>query len=275
MDTTERVTVSVSEGVAQVRLNRADKLNAVDGDMMDAIVETQAGLAADPAVRAVVLSGEGRGFCAGLDMSSFADMAEGGLTSDSDEVTAAAADLSPTGAARPQLIGWGWYELPQPVIAALHGPVLGAGMHIALGADMRYVTPDVRMAFVETEWGLVPDLSPMQSLRRVARLDVIKELIMTSREVDGPEAVALGLATRCSENAHDDALQTATRIATKSPDATRAAKRLANESGLLPVADGLALELRASLELMGTPNQLEAVMARLEGRAPDYSPPAN
>jgi enoyl-CoA hydratase/carnithine racemase len=273
MSDEQRVSMTVTDGIADVHLARPDKRNAVDGPMIDAIIETQATIAADGSIRVVVLSGDGHGFCAGLDMASFADMASGDLTSESDEVADAAADLSPTGAARPQLIGWGWRDLPQPVIAALHGAVMGAGLHIALGADIRYVTPDVRMAFVETGWGLVPDISPMQSLRRLVRLDVIKELIMTSREVAGPEAVTLGLATRCTETPLDDALATARIIADKSPDAMRAAKHLANASGLGSVADGLALELRTSLDLMGTPNQIEAVMAQLEGRAPNFEPP--
>ncbi len=268
-----RVTLEVNDAVADVRLARPDKLNAVDGEMIEAIIETQQRIAADPSIRVVVLSAEGRGFCSGLDMSVFADMAGGDLSSDSDEIEAAAADLSPTGAARPQLIGWGWYELPQPVIVAAHGAVFGAGMHIALGADIRYVHPDVKMAFVETEFGLLPDLSPIQSLRRVARLDVIKELVMTSRRVRGEEAVQLGLATRCVEDPFAEAMQTAQLLAAKSPDAMRAAKRVINASGLLPVAEGLALEMKASVDLIGTANQMEAVMSRLEGRDPEYTDP--
>lgn len=270
MTDSPRVTLDVIDGVADVRLSRPDKLNAVDGDMMDAIIDTQATITADRSVRVVVLSGEGRGFCAGLDMASFADMASGDLTADSAEVREAAVDLSPTGAARPQLIGWGWYELPQPVIAALHGPVYGAGLHIALGADIRIVTPDASLAFVETDWGLVPDLSPMQSLRRVARLDVVKDLVLTSRKVTGEEAVPLGLATRCVDDAFDEAMTIARHLAAKSPDAMRAAKKLANDAGLVPLAEGLALELRASLDLMGTPNQIEAVMSGLEGRPASF-----
>ena len=270
----DRVSMAVHDGVADVVLERPEKMNALDGAMIEGIIAAQAAIGADPGIRAVVLRGAGRGFCAGLDTEVLADIGQGALGGGSESVQAAAEDLSPGGAARPQLIGWGWYELPQPVVAALHGPVMGAGMHIALGTDIRFASPDAKLAFVETEWGLVPDLSPVQSLRRLVRLDVAQDIVLTSRRIPGAEAESLGLVTRCVEDPVDEAMRTARVIASKSPDAMRAAKGLLNESGLVPVREGLALELRTSVELMATPNQIEAVMSRLEGRQPQFDPPA-
>ncbi|MCP4436083.1 MAG: crotonase/enoyl-CoA hydratase family protein [Actinomycetia bacterium] len=269
----DRVSLTVADGIADVVLDRPAKLNALDGDMIEGIIAAQGAIAADPGIRAVVLRGAGRGFCAGLDTEVLAEIGAGSLSGGSDSVQAAAEDLSPGGAARPQLIGWGWYELPQPVIAALHGPVMGAGMHIALGADIRFAAPDARFAFVETEWGLVPDLSPVQSLRRLVRLDVAQDIVLTSRRINGEEAASLGLVTRSAEDPVAEAMATAEVIASKSPDAMRAAKALLNESGLVSAADGLALELKVSMDLMATPNQIEAVLSRLEGRAAEYDPP--
>jgi enoyl-CoA hydratase/carnithine racemase len=264
--TEQPITVSVIDHVADVRLNRPEQRNAIDGTMMRAAADAAADIAADPSIRVVVLSGEGKSFCSGLDMSNFADMASGDLAGDSAAVQAAAADLSPGGAAFPQQVSWAWYELPQPVIAAVHGAAFGAGIHVMLGADIRYIAPDTRLAFVETNWGLIPDLSGTQGMRRGVRLDVAKELVMTSREFSGAEAVDLGFATRSTETPFDDAMETARTIAAKSPAAIRAAKRLLNESALRTVAAGLALELELSTTLLGTDEQLEAVMARLESR---------
>lgn len=267
----ERVLLSVTDGVADVRLNRQEKLNAIDGAMMDAIIGAQQQISQDSHVRVAVVSGIGRGFSAGLDTANFADMASGELDGESESVAIAASDLSPGGAARPQQIGWGWRELAVPVIAAVHGPAMGAGLHIALGADIRHVSPDVRLAFVEVTWGLVPDLSAIQSLRRLVPLDVLTELIMTGREIDGVEAVRLGLATTVSDDPRASALELAAEVAAQSPDAIRALKQLALSSALVAPAEGLASELAASLDLMGTPNQIEAVMAKLEGRPPRFT----
>jgi enoyl-CoA hydratase/carnithine racemase len=159
------------------------------------------------------------------------------------------------------------------VIAAVEGVAFGGGLHIALAADIRIMAPDARLAFVETSWGLVPDLSGTQSLRRLVSLDVAKKLIYTGREINGVEAVELGLGTELSDTPVEDALAMAREIAGRSPDAIRAAKRLLNDSGLVPLAEGLANEFRLSSSLMGTPNQVEAVMARLQKRDPDYGDP--
>jgi enoyl-CoA hydratase/carnithine racemase len=272
---TERVTVRREDGVADVRLNRPEKMNALDGAMFDALIETGRALAGDRSLRAVVLSGEGRCFCAGLDMSSFASMAGQGSSNSPERRSAGnlfeRSEASP--ANRAQSAAWVWTELPVPVIAAVHGVAYGGGLQIALGADLRFVAPDTRLSVMEIRWGLVPDMSGTQALRRLVRLDVAKELTFSGRVVSGTEAVELGLATHVSDTPREAALELAREIASKSPDAIRAAKQLLNDAGLVSLAEGMALEERLQASLIGRPNQVESVRANLEKREPRFRDP--
>ena len=269
----ERVKVDFSEAVAHVRLNRPEKKNALDAGMFDGLLSAARSLCDDSSVRAVVLSGEGDSFSAGLDVSSLGDMASGALDPESESIREATRDLSRDGANRAQQLAWLWQELPVPVIAAVQGAAYGGGLHIALGADIRFIAPDARIAFVEITWGLVPDLSGTQALRRLVPLDVAKKLILTGEVITGERAVALHLGTELSERPLEDAFELARVIAQRSPEAVRAAKKLLNESALVPLAEGLANEMRASAGLMGGKNQIEAVMAKLERRTPQFQDP--
>jgi enoyl-CoA hydratase/carnithine racemase len=266
----DRVSVHIEDGIADVRLNRPEKLNAIDPAMFTGLCDAGRALADEKSVRAAVLSGEGRAFCAGLDFSSFGAMAGegGGDTPAADEVFA-----SPEGPGRAQLGAWVWQELPVPVIGAIHGVAYGGGFQIAMGADIRFIAPDARLSIMEIKWGLIPDMAGTQTLRRIARLDVIKELVFTGRIISGEEAFELGLATHLSETPLADAMRLAREIATKSPDAVRAAKRLFNESGLGSVQDGFLLESQLQKKLIGSPNQVEAVRANLEKSAPVFKDP--
>jgi len=263
----DRVTVTVDAHVADVRLSRPDKMNALDGAMFQALVETGRKLAAEPGVRAVVLSGEGRGFCAGLDFTSFAAMAGAGAGGQGPDLLARGPE-SPANQA--QRAAWVWQELPVPVVAAVHGVAFGGGLQIALGADLRIVAPDARLSVMEIKWGLVPDMSGTQTLRHLVRLDVAKELTFTGRVVSGVEAVELGLATRVADDPRAAALALAAEIAGRSPAAIRAGKALLNGSVQGDVAEGLALEERLQRSLLGRPQQVEAVRANLEKRSPRF-----
>jgi enoyl-CoA hydratase/carnithine racemase len=270
---TERVKMDRAEGVAHVRLNRPEKKNALDAGMFDGLLAAARGLRDDPSVRAVVLSGEGDSFSSGLDVSSLAEMASGALGPESTSIQEATRDLSRDGANRAQQLAWLWQEIPVPVIAAVQGVAYGGGLHIALGADIRFIAPDARIAFVEITWGLVPDLSGTQALRRLVPLDVAKKLILTGEVITGEQAVALHLGTELSEHPIEDAIALARVIAQRSPDAVRAAKQLLNAAGLVPLSEGLANEFRASAALMGGANQIEAVVAKLEKRTPRFQDP--
>jgi enoyl-CoA hydratase/carnithine racemase len=265
----DRVIVEMRDGIADVRMNRADKLNAIDAEMFEGLRQAGRSLAEDPAVRVVVLSGEGRAFCAGLDMGSFQAMAGGQRASRAATPNLAQRDgASPANPA--QAAAWVWQEVPVPVIAAVHGVAFGGGLQIALGADIRIVAPDAKLSVMEIKWGLVPDMAGTQLLRRLVRLDVAKELTFTGRTLSGVEAVALGVCTRVADDPRAAALELAREIAGKSPDAIRAGKKLLNASVEVGVAEGLALESSLQIGLIGKPNQVEAVKANLERRAPRF-----
>ncbi len=267
----ERVTVSITEGVADVRLSRPEKLNALDLPMFDALIATGTRLAGERGLRAVVLSGEGRAFSAGLDFMSFMAMA-GGEGGNGGGRMLARTGGSPANHA--QRAAWVWAEVPVPVIAAVHGVAYGGGLQIALAADIRLVAPDAQLSVREIQWGLIPDMTGTQTLRRLVRLDVAKELTYTGRIVAGTEAVTLGLATRTSTAPLDDALALAREIAGRSPDAIRAAKQLLDQSGLVDLEAGLKLEERLQRGLLGTPNQVEAVQSTMEKRPARFVDPA-
>lgn len=274
----DRVQIDIDDGVADVRLDRPDKMNALDTAMFVAIAEAGERVAADPSVRAVVLSGEGRAFCSGLDFSSFQAMAgSNDSESDSDSDTdsgggsGAIFDTSDRITHLGQQVAHVWQEVPVPVIAAVHGVALGGGCQIALGADLRICTPDARFSILEIKWGLIPDMTGTWMLPRLVGLDVAKELTFTGRMVEGTEAVQLGLATTVADDPKAVALDLAREIAGKSPDAVRAAKRLLNASGTVPIAEQFAAERSEIGALIGSPNQVESVMAAFEKREPRFS----
>ncbi|MDE5440077.1 crotonase/enoyl-CoA hydratase family protein [Bradyrhizobium sp. CSA207] len=266
----ERVSISISEGVADVRLVRADKMNALDQAMFEALVAATDRLSKEKGVRAVVLSGEGRAFCAGLDMGRFAAMKEkggngipGGENRDLTKRTHGQANFA-------QQAVWGWRQLPVPVIAAIQGVAFGGGFQLALGADMRFLTPDARMSVMEIKWGLVPDMAGTPILASLARDDILRDLTYTGRIFSAQEAMAYGLATRICDNPRAAALDVAREIAGKSPDAIRAAKRLLNNLSVDP-GPALLAESVEQQKLIGSANQIEAVRANLEKRAPRFA----
>jgi enoyl-CoA hydratase/carnithine racemase len=268
MSEAERVVCTIIDGVADVRLNRPEKRNAVDNAMFQAIVETGERLKEERSVRAVVLSGEGKAFCAGLDFSSFQAMVtdEPATARDPDSVRSLGDRSDGRKTNLGQQAAYVWTEMPVPVIAAVRGHALGAGLQIALGADLRFVSPDAQLSVLEIRWGLIPDMTGTHMLRRLLPLDVAKELVWTGRMVSGTEAVEIGLATRMCDDPLADALELARELAAKSPDALRAGKRLLNQSGLVGDAQQFIEESKEMGALIGSPNQQEAVRAFLERR---------
>jgi enoyl-CoA hydratase/carnithine racemase len=264
----DRVSIAISDGVADVRLNRPDKMNALDPAMFAGIAEAGATLAAATEVRAVVLSGAGRAFCAGLDMGSFTGLASAsGGTGSLEGRSHGDANLF-------QHVAWLWRQLPVPVIAAVHGVAFGGGFQIMLGADVRIAAPDTKLSIMEIKWGLVPDMAGIALTRGLMRDDVLRELTFTGRVFSAAEGVGYGCVTRVDPEPLTAAMTLAREIAGKSPDAVRGAKRLYNQA---LEADGAALLRSESHEqkaLIGTPNQMEAVMANIEKRAPAFRDPA-
>jgi enoyl-CoA hydratase/carnithine racemase len=265
----QRVSFTITDGVADVRLMRAEKMNALDAAMFDALVSASDRLKKEKGLRAVVLSGEGRAFCAGLDMGRFEAMKEtggngvpGGEDRDLTVRTHGLANF-------PQQAVWGWRQLPVPVIAAVHGVAFGGGFQLALGADMRFLAPDARMSIMEIRWGLVPDMAGTPILASLLRDDILRELTYTGRIFSAQEALSYGLATRVCDDPRAAALEIANDIARKSPDAIRAAKRLLNKLSVDP-GPALLAESAEQQKLIGSANQTEAVRANIEKRAPKF-----
>lgn len=261
----ERVITTIENRIARVMLNRADKRNGLDLAMFEALVAAGEALIANKEVRAVVLHGDGKGFCAGLDFKWFMTnpTAASGLLE--------RPDTSPANIA--QRVAWIWQEVPVPVIAAVHGHTFGGGLQIALAADLRYVTADAQLSVMETKYGLIPDMSITQTLLSLVPADQAKELVFTGRIVSGTEAVDIGLATKLSEDPLKEAMATAELIASKSPHAIRACKALLNEAPQLSRTDALKLETELQLPLLGSANQLEAVQASMMKREPVFKDP--
>lgn len=261
-----RVTISIDGHVAEVVLDRPDKHNAVDLRMFDELGEAGARLASQPSLRAVVLRGAGDNFCAGIDVGIFGD----------PEVAIDAAALAPLDGRisnRFQHAAMVWRELPVPVICAIHGVAYGAGLQIALGADLRFATPDARLSIMEIRWGLIPDLGITVTTRNLLQNDKLRELAYTARVVSGREAGELGLVTAVHEDPVAAAHEAALEIAGRSPDAVRAMKKLFNEAAVLEDAASLALEAALQLRVLAGRNQAEAVRASVARREPEFEDP--
>jgi enoyl-CoA hydratase/carnithine racemase len=254
-------------GVATVTMVRSDKHNALDQGMFEGLMNAAAQLAGDASVRAVVLHGEGKSFCSGLDVASFMS-GEGGTGVLLEREEGRLANFA-------QRVTYDWSLVPVPVIAAIHGNCFGGGLQIALGADIRVAAPDAKLSIMEVKWGLVPDMGITQTLPRLVPIDVAKELTFSGRIVSGSEGLEIGLVTRTAEDPLAAALTLAGEIAQKSPDAVRAAKRLYDETWTSnDTASALVLESELQTGLIGEPNQIAAVVAGMSGEPPVFVDPA-
>ncbi len=263
----DRVKITMLEdGIADVRMTRVDKMNALDPAQWSALVDAIDQLNAMPGLRVVVLSGEGRAFCAGLDLASMQGDRDPGASSAGGSL----ADRTHGIANNAQYAAWGWRELPVPVIAAVHGVAFGAGSQIMAAADIRIVHPETRIAIMEMKWGLVPDVAGMPLWRTQVRDDVLREMIYTNREFNGVEAKDMGFATHVADDPHAKAMELARVIANKNPHAMRGAKRLCNLMGDASDAELLQAESDEQLKVIRTPNQMEAVMAEMQKRKPNF-----
>ena len=260
----QRVLIEEEAGIASLTLNRPEKLNALDMELMHALVEAGEGLMQRRDIRAVVLAGKGGAFSSGLDISAMGKIAafaagEGGIMRRSHGTS----NLF-------QRVSTVWADLPMPVIAAIDGYAFGGGLQIALGADIRVAAPAAQLSVMEAKWGLVPDMGGMVALRRLVRADVMARLTWTAEVFSGATALELGLVTELAEDPLARATSLATDIAGRSPDAIRAGKALIRDAWRLDEAALLLAEARAQEALIGTPNQMEAVMAAMEKRAPRF-----
>lgn len=269
----ERFSVTVVDGVADVRFTRPEKRNALDIAAFLGIVATTERLASDPSVRVVVLSGEGAAFCSGIDFTIFSggggsdDPSQGPMANLLGRDDGDVANLA-------QKAAWCWHALPQPVIAAVHGVAYGGGFQIAVACDLRIAHPETTFSIMETKWGLVPDMSGTVFLPDLVGIDVAKELTWTGRVFGADEASSLGLVTRIATDPLAEALTLAREIAHRSPDAVRGAKRLFDGAVVNDPVTQLRLEEEVQLGIIGRPNQFEAIAAEFQKRTPNFTDPS-
>ncbi len=257
-----RVSVEYKDHIAHVTLTRGDKMNALDDEMIKAIVAAGQAVAGSKA-RAVVLSAEGPGFCAGLDLMSFAKM--GQVDPEEWLMTRSHGEANEV-----QEVALTWRRVPVPVIAAVNGVCLGGGLQLALGADIRIAAPDARFSVMEMKWGIVPDMGGMALLPGLLRSDVLRRLTYTAEIFDASQALDWGLVTEVTEDPLTRAQALAGEIARKNPDGIRAAKRLIEVAESSDRATVLMAESREQVALIGKPNQMEAVVAQMQKRDPNF-----
>jgi len=260
----EALILSRQDHVATVTLNRPAKHNAINLELFAALADAGVALAADTSLRAIVLQGEGPSFCAGIDLSVLQNAGEELSPEMLQPVDGSVANFF-------QRAAYVWREVPVPVLCAVQGNVFGAGLQLALGADLRYASSDSRFSVMEIKWGIIPDIAISATLTRLIPADKAKELAWTGRVFDASEAAALGVVTTLTDDPGGAAQETAAAIAAHSPGAIRAIKRLFDESAHLSDADALQLEARLQAALLGRPDQREAVAANLEKRTPVFT----
>ena len=265
-----RFQIDVEDHIAHITMSRPEKMNALDHATFEAIHKVDQFLRADSSIRCVVLSGQGGNFCSGLDKSNFESLFNKSSDQNSSEVAHGLEARTHGIANHVQYIAWLWRELPMPVIVAIEGVAFGGGLQIALGGDIRYASASSQFSIMELKWGLVPDMSSSQVMRHLIRDDVIRELTYTARIFDAQEALRHGFITDIVESPLESALAKAQEIASKNPHAIRAAKRIIDKSYYQSAAEGLLTESIEQDQIIGKPNQVEAVMANLQKRAPNF-----
>ncbi|AZR42188.1 crotonase/enoyl-CoA hydratase family protein [Marinobacter salarius] len=255
----ERVLITIEDGIAIVTLNRPDKYNGLDMPMFEAITRAAKTLKKDRSVRAIILNGAGDAFCSGLDVKTVSKNPVNFLKL----LVKPGRRISNLA----QNVGYLWRDVPAPVIAVTHGYCFGGGFQIALGADFRFSTSDCEFSIMESKWGLIPDMSLTVTLRELVPIDLAKELTMTARRFDGTEAKAMGLVSRVSDDPIAEAMNFARELAERSPDAVAASKLLFNRSWNATDRTALDWETKLQKKVLGRANQRIAV-ARNSG-SPD------
>jgi enoyl-CoA hydratase/carnithine racemase len=256
------VRVEVADRVATVSLNRPDKLNAMSTEVFEALLEAGRRVEADDDVRAVLLRGEGRAFSSGLDTSSFSTIGgDGGPAAFSRTIPRIQESFNV------------WARMRKPVVAAVQGYAFGAGLQLALAADLRLATADSMWSVYEITYGLVPDLGATQRLPRLVGTGRAKELIWTARKFSGEEAEAWGIVNRVVEagSLDKEADDLARDLASRPPLAVAFAKELVDLAGTVSAEEGMTREGHAQLVCIFSNDTREAVAAAFEKRPGTYT----
>jgi enoyl-CoA hydratase/carnithine racemase len=260
----ERVRFEVREQIAYVTMARTDKYNALDWEMFVGLIGAAKKISRDKSIRAVILKGDGKAFCSGLDFPSFAKqqgrMVQGFLTYGVKTTNIF------------QEVAWCWRRLPVPVIAVIHGYCYGGGLQIALGADFRFSTPDCEFSILEAKWGLIPDMSGTVTLRELLPMDQAKLLAMTGRMLNGEEALKLNMVTAVSADPLAEAEKLAAEIKTRSPDSVASTKELFQDNWVNGVRSAFRRERYLQLGLLFGKNRFIAQEANFKKQKPDFLP---
>lgn len=256
------ISLSFDQGIARVALNRPERHNSLNMPLIEALLEVLASLNTRKDLIAVLLTGEGESFCSGLDVPS--------VMADPKNLTWLLSGCDGYPHNKVQHLALGWRSLPVPVIAALKGHVYGGGLQIAMGADLRIAAPDARLSVMEGRWGIIPDMGLSVTARGCVREDQLMKLALTSEVIDGLEAERIGLVTSLAEDPEAAAWALAQTLTQRSPDMTKACKRLLRDSYTQTDDERLAMEEKLQKRLLGTANQMEAVRAQLEKRPPQF-----
>jgi enoyl-CoA hydratase/carnithine racemase len=255
MSNRDFVKLEITDKVAYVTLNKPEKYNALCLQLMQELISTGEELKSNKKIRAVILSGSGKGFCSGLDIK--------GVMKTAGASKKLMFKDDPEDQNIVQRVALVWRELAVPVIAAIHGVCYGGGFQIALGADFRFAKPDSRFSIMETKWGLIPDMGASITLPELVSIDVAKELTFTGRVFEAPEAKDLGVITRVVDDPMQAAIEFSSLIKERSPDAVMYGKKLFNETWLADDGVRLTKESEYQLKIMGSMNQLFAAGSNL------------
>lgn len=258
----QRVTLTVTEdGIAEVKLNRPDKLNALDMPMFKALTQTIKKIKKDKSIRVVIVSGEGQDFCSGLDIKSVLKHPSSALK--------LLFKWLPGNANLAQKVTANWRSLQVPVIMAIHGRCWGGGMQIALGGDFRIATQDASFSIMESRWGLIPDMAGNTGLTRLMAIDQAMKLAMTAETFNGEQALDYNLLTELSDNPTEKAKELAKQLIRRSPDVLAAIKKLYQNNWVNDQRSMLAKESWYQVRILSGKNQKIAV-AKEQGKDRDY-----
>ncbi|TWE10177.1 enoyl-CoA hydratase/carnithine racemase [Rudaeicoccus suwonensis] len=256
------ISVDIADGIADVRLDRPDKLNGLTMQMLTGLAGAAHRLRSDRSLRAVILSGTGDSFCAGLDFKA--------VSENPRQIPMGMIPRPTRGTNAFQEACWAWRRVPVPVIAAIHGHCYGGGVQIALGADLRVTAPDAKWSVLEGKWGLIPDMTGVRALAELVGIETAKRLTMTAEVISGEEAARLGLVGQVSERPYDDARALAETLTQRSPDALAAAKRLFDTTWNASPRHTFARERWEQIRLLRGANSKIARSAGLKREAPVF-----
>jgi len=263
----ELIKLEIKNKIATITLNRPQKKNALTLEMLVTLSTIGDNLKNETSLKCIIIKGSAGTFSSGIDITSFASLA-----SDKQLLNSIMAPLDGVSYNQIQKSCLIWQEISIPVVAVLEGPVFGAGLQLALGADIRIAGDNTVLSIMETKWGLIPDMGITQTLPKLISYDQALYATLTSNLITATEAKSLGLVTICSKNPYDESTKWVKGISARSPEAIVSTKTLYKKAWSEKTTENVRLEALLQTKLIGSPNQMEAVLANIENRTPNFVP---